>query len=154
MRLLVFRYHCGACGKWFNAPDVSELAYGEFLLRSDYGELRYLNAIDDPAFAEADHFMKNDSRAATLDSHKCADLLHDIFRVTCDPDQQGSEFRIGRKARCLHCHERNVINWESVEPPKYIELEVLPVTHEAWSKWRDDQKQAAISAAIDASGII
>ena len=154
MKLQVFRCHCGACGKWFDSSKVSELAYGEFLLRSDLGELRYLNAIDDPVFEEADRFMKNDPRVETLNTNKRADLLHDIFCVTCDPDHQGNPFQIGLEPRCLHCHERNVIDWESVEPPTFVEVEVLPVTHEAWSTRHYDQKQAAISAAIDVSEVI
>ena len=133
---------------------IRELAYGEFLLRSESGEARHLNANLDSTFTEVDQLIGNDSRASTLDQFKRADLLNDVFGVACDKDQHGNEFRIGLKALCTHCNRRNVIEWESVEPPKYIELDIASVTHETWSSFTVEEKQARVSAALDASSLV
>ncbi len=116
--------------------------------------MRYLDANRDLTFEEVDRLMRCDHRVVALDSFERADLLHDLFGTACDPDSQGNAFRIDLKARCPNCCERHVTWWESVEPPTYVELEIFPVTHEAWSMRSETEKLAAISAAIDASDLI
>jgi hypothetical protein len=154
MRLQTFRYHCGACGQWFESPAIGGFAYGEFLLRSESGEMRHLNANLDPTFDEVDRLIRNDPRAAKLDKFRRADVLNYVFGITCDKDSLGNEFRIGLEARCLRCDERDIIEWESVEPPKYIDLEVPAVTHEAWSTLQETEKQSLISSALTSTAML
>ncbi|MCA9046418.1 MAG: hypothetical protein KDA69_18980 [Planctomycetaceae bacterium] len=147
----MFRYHCGSCGHWYASPVIGGSPYGEFLLRSESGETRYLNATLDHTFREVREFIENDPRATTLNQFKLSDLLHDVYGIACDKDSLGNEFRIGLKARCTHCDQRNITEWESVEPPEFVELEIPAVTHESWMKLDESEKQSRVSAAINES---
>lgn len=146
MRLQLFTYHCGACGRWFQAPEVGELAYGEFLLRSPSGEMRCLNANLDDVFTEVEALLANDPQVRSLDAFRRADILNDVFGVACDPDSQGNEFRIGARQPCSHCGEHEIAEWESVEPPAYVDVNVPPVTHFRWQKLSQDEKLKRILA--------
>ena len=149
MKLQIFRYRCAACRKWFEAPEIREYAYGEFLLRSNSGEIRYLNAILDGVFSEVDSLISLDSRVITFDKFRRAELLHDIFGLACDPDSTGGIFRICRNPRCPACELDSVAEWESTEPPRYIDIDVPEVSHLEWEELNDDEKNARIRRALN-----
>lgn len=154
MRLQLLRYRCGTCGKWFEAPEISELGYGEFLLRSIGGEMRYLDANLDRVFTEVDKLIGMDGRVHLLNQFQRADILHDVFGVACDPDLHGYELRITEKAPCSHCNQRKVAEFESVEPVTYVDMDVPPVTHDQWNRLSDSEKRTLVRQALDASPLV
>ena len=154
MRLQIFRYKCGACGEWFEAPEISELAYGEFLLRSESGETRYLNANLDKVFLEVDALLETDPRLSSFDQFQRADVLNEVFGIACDPDSAGGVFRLGAKAQCPKCRHCNITEWESSEPPRFVELDVIPVTHLQWETLSDDGKRTRARGTLDSSPLL
>ncbi len=150
MRLQIYRFICGTCRKWFDSPQIGEIVYGEFLLRSESGETRFLNAIDDRVFEEVDQILLDDYRVRSLDNFKRSDLLNEVIGIACDPDRTGNVFRIGKPTQCVHCGSGNIIGCESVEPVRCIEMEIPPVTHEKWNHLSNDEKRKQLSSSINA----
>lgn len=154
MRLQIFRYKCGACGAWFEAPEISELAYGEFLLRSESGETRYLNANLDRVFLEVDALLRTNPRLSSFTQFQRADVLNEVFGVACDPDSMGGVFRIGTKPKCPSCIHSNITEWESPEPPRYVELDIVPITHLQWETLSDDEKRIRVHRALESLPLV
>ena len=154
MRLQVYRYKCGACGDWFEAPEIGELAYGEFLLRSHAGEVRYLNANLDKVFTEVDDLLGSDPRLCSFDQFQRADVLNEVFGVACDPDSTGGLFRVAAKPLCPKCNQCNISEWESTEPPCYVDVDVIEVAHSRWESLSEGEKQNRIREALDSSPLV
>lgn len=84
MRLQIFEYRCGACGQCFEAPEIGGQAYGEFLLRSDSGELRCLNANHDRTFSEVDESTSANDDAESQQERGARSFAKTLFEVGKD----------------------------------------------------------------------
>lgn len=153
MKLMLFRYWCDSCNKWFEAPNIGNV-YGHFVLHSISGEIRYLDAISDCVFEEVSELIKKDSRVYSVDEFKQAEILHEIFGIACDPDTCGNEFRMGVNRTCPYCKRDTIDSWEAVDPTTYVNLDILPITHNQWNQLNWQEKNDIIRKAIDSSSII
>jgi hypothetical protein len=124
------------------------MAYGEFLLRSPSGEMRYLNAIIDSVFREVDNLIGHDERIRKFDQFQRADILYQVFGTACDPDSQGKDFVIGEWPPCTRCGSHTVVEWEAVEPVSCVDLNVQPATHSEWQSLNEDEKKSRIRESL------
>lgn len=154
MRLQVVRFKCGSCHEWFEATRISELAYGEFLLRSKDGRsVAYLDALRDTVFEEVDGLLLREPRTGRLSDFERADVLHAVFGVACDPDENGDAYQGGTDPACPNCGRRNIEYWEAADPPRYVEAEVPPVTHHNWARLEPQAREKLIRDSISRLGI-
>jgi hypothetical protein len=148
VKLHLFKYRCKHCHSTFKAPTILSSAYGEFLLRSEGRRTEaYLNAITDPVYREVDALVKAHSKVARMRSSEAADVLQKIFGVACDPDSDGTEFRIDRLPRCSSCGGEPDY-WEATESPEIVENELRPVTHERWNRMSAQEKGLVVDRAV------
>ena len=149
MKLPLFDVVCGRCEHAFKAPDLAATAYGEFLLRSPgIGETRYLNALQDTAYAEVDALLQADARVAALPAVRRAKLLREIYGpVACDPDASGAPLRIGVQGRCPACGSQERRSWEASSPAQWVDLDLPAVPHADWSCLSFEQKSARVREA-------
>ena len=150
MRLPLGEFQCGECQTKFKAPLISDFAYGEYLLWSDTGGVAYLNAGDDPTFAEVRQLFRGCTRNEAPNHAAAGARLHDFFaRVACDPDEEGGLFRIGGKPRCPNCQSNHMASWSLGEAAEMAEVETVELTHRIWNMLPDAEKLASVHAWIE-----
>ena len=149
MKLPLFEVVCACCEHTFKAPDIVPNAYGQFLLRSGSpGETRYLNALQDPVYAEVETLMLVDARVAALASVRRAKLLKEIFGpAACDRDASGLPLRIGVNERCPACGSQQRRSWDVSAPLEFVEVDVPVVSHAEWTRLSVDQKSERVREA-------
>ena len=150
MKLIFCKYDCSHCKNHFKAPELSGAVYGEFLLRSTAsGEIRYLNAFNDSSYDEVSSLMLTNSEVAALSAVKRANLLQRIYgQVACDRDANGHAYQLGLHPTCPTCSTQTMSNWEFTEPPEFIEIDILPVTHLNWSILSNEVKQKLVQEVL------
>ena len=141
---------CARCARAFQAPELGEGSYGEFLLRSvGAGETRHLNALQDAVFAEVDALLQADVRVAALPPSRRAKLLHRVYGpAACDPDAAGAPLHIGVHGPCPACGSQDMRSWEPSSPPQRVDVDVPLVSHAAWSRLGTGQRTARIGEAV------
>lgn len=149
MKLQQFQYRCGTCGNWYFSPELT-WGYGEFVLVSKTGELRYLNAIGDQVFSEVEGILMCHSRYLLMNEANRATFLQRIYGFACDPDELGDRFLIGAQPACPQCKEVNVSAFQSVEPPEFLDIDVLPVTHLEWNALCSSSKEILVGRVAQA----
>lgn len=150
MKLQLYKYRCGCCGAWFTAPELAEFEYGQFLLRSKTSdELAYLDSIKDVVYDEVSAIVSTDSREIALNQFDMADVLGEVFGLACDRDKNGEAFSMAAKPRCPQCGQSNLLEWEAIEPPTFVEIDVRPVSHIHWNSLNDSERLALILRGID-----
>ncbi len=154
MRLHIFLYKCDICEQWFEAPEINEFAYGEFLMRSESGEMRYLNALSDDVFMEVRALLGDDPRVSSFNRSQRAEILIEIYGVACDVDLKGDLFRIGAEPCCSICHQRSIEEWKASEPPRYVDVDVIPVSYKDWKALTEQEKRMRICEALDSSSFV
>lgn len=149
MKLQLVKYTCGSCGSVFDAPALTEGAYGEFLLWSREGRMRYLNAFVDPTLKEVDNLLRDCKALEGSSPLERSKFLHRLYgRVACDPDVQGAPFDIDAYPPCPSCHSSKVISWEFKDPPEFVDVDVPIVTHHIWSSLLDGQKEELLCTEL------
>lgn len=148
MKLQIIKFKCGSCGEWFESPEIDEFAYGEFLMRSGSGEIRYLNANLDEVFKEVDSILETDSRFASLDKFQKADVLHSIFGIACDRDCDNEYFQIGAKPPCPRCAKQMISEWVGTNPLRYVDIDLIPISHDEWINLDGAEKRFRLSEAF------
>jgi hypothetical protein len=142
MRLVLYYYVCKACGTKFKSPHINQ--YGQFLMRSDHGELAYLNAIEDSIFNKIGELLEQepDYMGNEIDRVK---ILHDNFGLTCDPAKDGSSFQITNKPKCPKCHNVSYSSHGETNPPEIVDIDVKQVTHHNWQKITSERQQLILN---------
>lgn len=142
MKRLLLKCTCDACGTVVKVPDTFIPNYGELLLRSDgdNNNLR-LVTVDDQAWKELDDILVAHFGYSTFSVDKKITVFQKLFGIaTCDPDENGAIFEIGRKKRCSNCGAKDISNCKETDPPEYIELSVPIVTHNYWNMLSEKEK--------------
>jgi hypothetical protein len=133
MKLELIEYTCASCEFTFEAPGLSESAYGELLLRSARGRMAYLNAIRDPTYKEVDGLLAQLPGTSALSPIDRANILRRVYGpVACDRDDDGAPFEIGAFPVCPSCRSNAISSWRFKSPPAFVDIEVPPVTHVEW----------------------
>jgi hypothetical protein len=135
MKFQVFEYTCGNCAAVFEAPALSEMSYGEFLLRSRRGALAYLNAINDPTYKEVSTLISRE-RASLRPVDQAIILRRAFGPVACDwdnGDSPPSPFDIEASPVCPHCHQQRPRSWRAKHPPATVDVDVPSVSHAEWN---------------------
>lgn len=147
MSAIAYKFICANCDAAFEAPEVPEMSYGLFVLRTkDTDETAFLDAPNDAAFLESYEIVKNSSLVARRDSSAKGRIQQSVFTITCDKSDKNSVFEIGLMPKCPTCGSRNMLNWQPVIPTRDWPLPV--VTHVFWEKKTPSEKVAAIDQAI------
>lgn len=146
MKLELFLFTCVPHGHRFEAPNLPSGGYGTFLLRSLNGELAVLFAIDSTEYAEVAEMIRRE--CPNLDDLEGARTLRRVFGVACDPAPDGSPFSIEGKPPCPICGVTPMTDWESIDPPRYVEMLVPPVTHHHWHLLTTSERMATVREAI------
>lgn len=133
MKLQLFKYTCGRCGHSFEAPELPGNQYGLFLMRSEGKDtLALVNALDDTVFEEVDRLLSAIPGIEAKSDAERAMVLHAIFGICYDPDEDGSLFGIGTFPACSECSSREIAYWQASDPPIFVELSLPSVTHDKW----------------------
>lgn len=154
MKFDLYIYHCKECSCQFKAPEVSSVSYGEFLLRSKKaGIMRYLNALEDPAYKELYGLLKLNPRMLNQKQLQQANILKELYGPTvCDPDQYGNAFEIGLSPVCPRCGSQNMDHWEATDPLE-LYVETIPdVTHVAWDLMSEKEKEKIVDRKLESLG--
>jgi len=148
MKLPAFQFTCLNCDGTFIEPEVPEGSYGIFLLRSDSGERRSLDAGVDPVFDEIVPLVRAITGNQSNDRSFAA-LHHKAFSATCDPDKLQQRFILGAKPTCPKC-DSTELSWKPFEdvPP----TEVPEVEHQLWSQLSSAQKYGVIKNILTQTG--
>ncbi|WEN14803.1 hypothetical protein PY254_16460 [Rhodanobacter sp. AS-Z3] len=147
MKLQIFVYQCEPYGHAFQAPELPLHGYGEFLLRTgSAATMSYLDALADPTYKEVDALLARRSGMREMKATKRAEILRNIYgQVACDPDGDGTPFRIGQHPRCPVCSSSVMRAWQEAVPTQFVELDIPAVTHALWTSLSDDQKVSRIN---------
>lgn len=133
MKFEIFQFVC-VNGHAFSAPSLGEAAYGEFLLWSSNGDAAYLNAFEDPTYKAIDLALQAHPKTLGFKSAVRTRLLQRIYGpVACDPDGNGSPFRLDMKCPCPICGTQEMASWEAKEPAEMADIPLNGVTHRRWS---------------------
>ena len=147
MNAVTFTFCCADCGCHFDAPEVPEFAYGQFVLRteaSDYAA--FLDALGDSAFLESYELVKLSHRTTAMNDRQRGDLQQRIFGVICDPAPNGQTLVIGLAPRCPSCGCRKMASWEQKTP---VQPWCMPlVEHNRWTAMTQQQKADCVDQAI------
>lgn len=150
MKLQQYLFKCDSNGHEFEALDLAEGAYGEFLLRDASGKsVRCLNALVDPTYDEVGSIIDRLPLTSSLSARKKAQALQAIFgEVACDPDLNGNTFRIGQQPSCPVCGTTKMQAWDATQPAVYANAVVEPVTHVLWHAMDASHRREAVRSAI------
>ncbi len=150
MRLELIEYTCATCGIKFDAPGLPESAYGEFLLRSKRGTLRYLNALSDATYTEVDCLLAREHVLASAQNQlERSKVLRKVYGpIACDWDDGIFPFQIGMPPSCPRCHQSGISSWSFKSPPTAVDVMVADVTHADWMKLSEAEKIARLTAYL------
>ncbi len=148
IRLHILKYTCGNCSRIYDVPSVLQNVYGEFLLRSAQGREAYVFATDDDVFKYVSNFFRQYTITAKMHSLQRAKHVQAAFSITCDPDMDGSLFKIDRVPQCPYCGTAKPLYWEATEPPEFIEKDINLVTHKKWAHLTPFEKAALLEKAF------
>jgi hypothetical protein len=149
MKLGIAKFTCAKCGHVFEAPDLSPVIYGSFLLRSENNYMAFLDAINDHAFEEVSSLVETNRHTRRLSEDDQSDVLHSIYgELACDPDPKGAAFVIGMPPTCPACGTQEIAAWDFKNPPASVDVEVPSVTHTRWNSLAPEEKKAEAELLI------
>lgn len=132
---------CKACGARFLTLFLGDMSYGQFLVRSKSGQVRYLDGINDPVFDEVREILKAAGAMSSSTTPEEADYFHEVFGRTVDRDENGEEFSTKRPRSCPRCHSTDLVTLaDSIGGM----IDVPVVTHEHWNSLSESEKRKAI----------
>lgn len=150
MKLQLFQYECKNCGHNFKSPQLIGNPYGEFLMRNEKGDILYLNSFSDPIFDEVEGLFKESKiKIRLIKQEDRINLFQKLFSISCDPDIDGSLYGIGQKPKCPYCGQVKIGHWGPTNPSEYVDIDIKPVTHNAWNQLSKKEKKERIDTAID-----
>lgn len=123
-------------------------AYGEFLLRSDDGQLRYLYAINDQAYKEVDNFI-GEIDGDEAGSRSRALKLQQIFgMVACDRTSEGLPLSMRMLPLCPRCDGSRLAFKCIKDPLEVIDVHVHAVSHSVWTPLSEESKRSVVKGAL------
>ena len=132
---------CKACGAHFLTLFLGDMSYGQFLLRSQSGQVRYLDGINDPVFDEVGEILKAAGAMSSPSTSAEADYFHDVFGKTVDRNERGEEFSTKCPRSCPRCHSTDLVTQAGSVAG---EIDVPVATHEHWNSLSESEKRKAI----------
>lgn len=149
MKLKLVSYTCADCLNVFDAPAAASNAYGSFLLRSETGQLAYLNALNDPVYEEVSGLLERNDRVRDLSAYERSNVLRRIYGyVACDKAEDGSVLAIGAHPVCPHCGSREIKSWIYKSPPEFVEGALGHVSHNGWLSMSETEKIDALDEGV------
>jgi DNA-directed RNA polymerase subunit RPC12/RpoP len=147
MSAVAYKFKCDACGAEFEAPEVPEMSYGQFVMRSKGSDdSAYLDAQCERVFLESYEIVKRHPRLARLAADQRAKVQQAVFAVTCDKAPHGESLEIGLSPKCPSCGLQKPKSWHQIFP---VREWVLPsIKHETWNMMDAAAKAHAIDVAI------
>jgi DNA-directed RNA polymerase subunit RPC12/RpoP len=147
MSAIAYKFKCATCGKEFEAPEVPEMSYGLFVMRTEEtDEAAFLDALNDSAFLESYEFVKDHAQLANHTDIDRGRIQQAVFSSVCDKTARGETLRIGLRPKCRSCGSRNMASWQQRMPIK--EWPLPTVTHDCWEEKTATEKRAAIDDGI------
>lgn len=147
MSAIAFKFKCVICGAEFEAPEVSEMSYGEFVMRTrTSNEAVYLDATQDRAFLESYEIVKRHPLVGDQSQRAQGEIQQSVFSITCDKAADGAAFAIGLLPMCPSCGSREMKSWEPVIPIRNWPLPA--VTHRSWEATSATEKDTAVDGAV------
>ena len=132
---------CEACGAHFLTLFLGDMSYGQFLMRSKSGQIRYLDGINDPVFDEVREILKAAGAMSSSSTWAEADYFHEVFGKTVDRDESGEEFSTMCPQSCPRCHSTDLVTLADTVAG---EIDVPVATHEHWNSLSESEKREAI----------
>lgn len=147
MKLELVHYICAADGKSFDALEIPEFSYGDFLLRTKSGELAYLDGPNDETYDKVGQMLSSNRRTSGLSRNSQASVLQSIFgELACDPTPSGEFFSITGKPNCPACNSQEMESWEFTG--KMVDVTVPKVSHFKWSSLSRIDMEARLTAIL------
>jgi hypothetical protein len=112
------------------------------------GNLKFLNALEDPEYDNVRLFIKNHPRTSSLDDEELASTIQKIFGLCCDSDVDGNAFEIDGMPSCPYCSGAKIEYWEATEPPEYRNVDVSHVTHHNWDNMSKKVKEMFLTVEL------
>ncbi len=148
MDLPLFVWKCYGCNSYFDSPGYGA-DYGEFLMRSESGEMRFLDAIASKEFSEVATIIDSSEMVKLLTEFGRSDAIQATFSFACDYDSSGKPFRIAFPPRCVKCGSYKVkLHDTDPEPFAQVTVEAPPPTHFAWNRLGLAEKKRIVASAI------
>ena len=150
MKFRYYNYECGNCEKIFKSPALIGYPepYGEFLMRTEEGEIAYLYALDSKVFREFSGILKQNPSITGMPDMERSRILHKIFGWACDLSPSHSRYQISQKPVCPICKQSVIKTWGPAIPPEYVDLDIKYITHESWEKLSAEEKIAVVDNAV------
>jgi hypothetical protein len=147
MKLDLFRYTCARCGSVFEEADLVG-GYGKMLARSTgQGSMALVDALHDDIFAEVERLASKAVDRSVMPDWKFGNVGRYVFSVACDPDDDGSPFRIGEQPACPICGSHQMDSWERTG--RLVELEVPLVGHRDWNRLDVQRRTKLVNDAVN-----
>ena len=146
MKSLLYIYKCKKCGTAFKAPTSD--SYGEFVMRSEHGELVYLFAIKSDVYLAVGKMIDDNPKVKSLDEMDRATILQEIFGIACDLASDGTRYQITNPPICPNCQSNKMASWTSTYPSEFVDEPVKSVTHLSWNKLTDEEKNELVNEAV------
>lgn len=144
MRVELGEFKC-SCGHCYQAVHSVPVDYGTLWLRGEQTEeLQLLDAANSAVFAEVSDIVESDRAIQKLPAIRQSYAIHFAFAPASDPDASGAPMRMSLLPKCPHCGRRDVNDWSTFEPPRFIEQAVGEVSHHAWSTMTTAEKRARV----------
>lgn len=148
MKLETYLYKCATCNKEFNDVELQEGSYGEFILRTSNNEMALLKSLSSKEFDEVAEIVNHNPAAQSWNKFKKAEVIQNVFGITCDQSPTGKTYHIGKLPICPNCKSNNIASWQPLNPPQFIEKDIPSVTHNTWNKLTQKEKEEKINIAI------
>ena len=147
MSAIAYICRCDSCGTEFEAPEVPEMSYGLFVMRTlESSEAVFLDAHKDAAFLESYDIVKRNPFIRGLTPEECGKIQQTVFSVTCDRSPAGKSFEIGIPPKCPSCGSRVIQSWHPVEP--FRDWPLPSVGHRSWESKSPVEREALIDDAV------
>jgi len=147
MSAIAYNFKCSSCEREFQAPEVPEMSYGIFVMRTkELDETAFLDALNDSAFLESYELLKRHPRVANESEASRGKIQQFVFQVACDKTENGESFQIGLSPKCPSCGSRNMETWQQVIPVRAWPLPT--VMHKSWDAKTIAEKTAAIDYGV------
>lgn len=149
MKLTKYKYICPKCSKKFLSYFFPcDQHYGEFIMRSNNGEMRYLNSFKDDVFDELANICDMNPKLKGISRSNEASIFQRLFSFTCETATDGSRFEIGKGAVCTYCGYHN-LDEVPVEVENNINIDIPNATHNQWDSLSESDKRNLINSEID-----
>jgi len=148
MSAVAYKFKCAVCGTEFEAPEVPEMSYGLFVMRSpESDDSAYLDAPNDPVFLESKELVRLHVRLAQFSAGQVGKVQQAVFSVTCDKTADGASLEIGLPPKCPTCGSHKPASWLQLMPARAWFLPA--VRHELWKTRSPAQKALMIDEAVN-----